>query len=772
MIKSPTESNISKSTGQVIFEYILFGLCLSIIALRATFTESPIAQSSTLPSNIGDIIYSLTISAVLIFSFILWFAWSICSKRFIYRFTGIELGLCVLAIGAIAAGFTASNKRLAINNIAVFFAPIFMAMLLAQILDSQSKIKLVLAVIAALGVVSAYQCMEQFFFSNQVTIEQYEQDPQILLEPMGIELGTFQQFLFEHRLYTRGVSGFFTTRNSAGSFALMASFAAIALFLDKFKNRKSDSSQPLHLLACGTAVSIIIFGLALTRSKGAILGALFAATLFIAYLCFGNWLKDHKKAILIIFLLLLICGGWLLISYGLKHNRLPGGSGMLVRWQYWHASAKVYADHPLTGVGPGNFTYFYQHYKPAEALESVADPHNFLLSVLTQYGPVGLAGFLAMILLPLWRIISPARVKNDRRGITDEGRNLSVIFLIVISGALLIIRPMIISTVPADTLDAIIYVIFAYYVTPVAVFFIGFLLLTAPLQTIRDTRYAIRDPRIAAVLFCAVLGVLLHNLIDFAIFEPGVFTTFWAIIACLITTSSSLVARRSSLVARRSSLVYSPAPFAKAISIAAGVLILIVFVRYAWWPVYKSNAKIKQAYQAFSTSQFQQAHDFLAAAAEHDRLDPTALKLNGQMYLQHHRETGEQQQALLKKAEECFRQTIERNKEDYKNYEKLSTVYELLGQNQQAYDWCLKATQLYPGSGRLRFKSAQIAERLGKTDTAIEQYKKAIEIEDKYRRQFQIIYPERKEIVSRLGKEKYQFATERMNGLKKQQKQD
>ena len=128
--------------------------------------------------------------------------------------------------------------------------------------------------------------------------------------------------------------------------------------------------------------------------------------------------------------------------------------------------------------------------------------------------------------------------------------------------------------------------------------------------------------------------------------------------------------------------------------------------------------------------------------------------------------------SLLKKAEECFRQTIERNKEDYKNYEKLSTVYELLGQNQQAYDWCLKATQLYPGSGRLRFKSAQIAERLGKTDTAIEKYKKAIEIEDKYRRQFQIIYPERKEIVSRLGKEKYQFATERMNGLKKQQKQD
>ena len=58
-----------------------------------------------------------------------------------------------------------------------------------------------------------------------------------------------------------------------------------------------------------------------------------------------------------------------------------------------------------------------------------------------------------------------------------------------------------------------------------------------------------------------------------------------------------------------------------------------------------------------------------------------------------------------------------------------------------------------------------IAEKLHNTDTAVEQYKKAVEIEDKYRRQFQIIYPERKEIVSRLGEEKYQFAIKQMKEL-------
>ncbi|MFB0524640.1 MAG: O-antigen ligase family protein, partial [Phycisphaerae bacterium] len=726
---------------------------------------------------------SLTISAVLIFCFIFWLVGRSCSNKFTYRFTGIELGLCLFGIAAIVAGFAASDKRMVINNVTMFFAPALMAVLLAQILDSPSRIKLVLAVIAALGIVSAYQCTEQFFISNQMMIEQYEQNPQSLLEPLGIEPGTFQQFLFEHRLYTQGVRGFFTTRNSAGSFALMASFAAIALFIDKFKSRNEEkphvrvparrgpkcgakylappSGRDYSNLACGTAVAIVIFGLALTCSKGAILGSLFAAALLITYLYFGQWLKVHKKAILIVCLLLIIAGSWLVISYGLKHNRLPGGSGMLVRWQYWHASAKMYTDHPLTGVGPGNFTHFYPHYKPAEALESVADPHNFLIGILTQYGPLGLVGFLAMIFIPLSAVIFPAHPPNqkieDRKSKIENHRPLAIIFLITISAALLLIRPMIMSVAPADTMDAIIYVILALYVAPVAVFFIGFMLLTAPLQTMRDTRYEIRDTRIAAALFCAVLGVLLHNLIDFAIFEPGVLTTFWAIIACLIAIDCK---RRA-----RPQLVLKSALFARAATVAVSSVTIGVYICFAWWPVYKSTSKIQQAHQALSLGQPWQAHDFLTAAAEYDWLDPTALNLNGRLYLQHYSETGEKQLTLLKKAEECFLQAIERNKADYKNYEKLSTVYDMLGQPQEAYNWCFKATELYPGSGRLRFKLAKIAEQLGKTNIAIEQYRKAIKIEDSYRRQFQIMYPERKEIVSRLGEEKYQFAIKRVKEL-------
>ena len=768
MTKQPTNLDLAKSKGQAIFEYVLLAICLCVIALRTTFTEGPTAQSPTLPANVSDVAYSLSVSGVLIFSFILWLVRSFYSKRFAYRVTGVEIGLSLFVIAAIAAGFSAANKRAAISDFVVRIGPVLMAVLLVQILDSQSKIKLVLVVIAALGVVSACECANQLFITNQVMVEQYEENPQILLEPLGIEQGTFAQFMFEHRLYTRGIRGFFTTRNSAGSFALMASFAAIALFIEKFKNRKSESSQFLHLLTCGCAAAIIMSSLVITRSKGAIIGWLFAAAMFVTLLRFGNWLRTHRKAIAIACMLLVVAGTFLVASYGLMCGRLPGGSGVLVRWQYWHASGEMYADHPITGVGPGNFNSFYTHYKPAEALESVADPHNFALSILTQYGPVGLVGFLAMIFIPLWKSVSGDAASSSLNAEKRQPpfRTLALTFLIVISAVLLFVRPALMPATPADTIEVMIYLILTLYVVPTAVFAIGFLLLTAPLRKTRDTRYAIRDTNmVSAALLCAVAGVLVHNLIDFAIFEPGVFTALWAIIAVLIALDSNRNTRPQPVPW---GLALKSVPVLRVAALVLTFMVAWVYLGNALIPVAVTSAKIKQAYRAVGVGQFAQAHDSLAVAADQDRLDPTALNLNGRLYMQHYTETGEKQRALLARAQECFLRAIDRDKASFKNYEKLSAVCDLLGETQNAYKWCIEAVKRYPGSGRLRFKLAEIAEKLGKNDVAIEEYGKAIEIEEKYRAQFRLIYPERKEIISRLGEDKYQSAKQRVELLSKQ----
>jgi O-antigen ligase len=771
--KPSTNPNNSKSKTLAYLEYVLLGLCLCVIALRVTFTEGPPMRSTTMALNLGDSVYSLSISAVLIFAFVLWVVWSVCGSGLRYRRTGIEVGLAVFCMASVVAGLVAADKRLAITDVAVFLAPALMALLLVQILDSQQKIKVVLVVIGALGAVSAYQCAEQFFVSNQITIEQYEEDPQSMLEPLGIEPGTFRQFLFEHRLYSRGVRGFFTTRNSAGSFALMALFAAVALFAEKFRDRKSDPSSSLYVLACGAIAAVILASLVLTRSKGAFVGLFAAGAVLVAGHLFGSRLKAYRKAILIICLVLCIAGVWVVASYGLKHGELPGGGSMLVRWQYWHAAAKMYADHPLTGVGPGNFGHFYPHYKPAAALESVADPHNFPLSILTQYGPLGLVGFLAMIFVPLWRAVSPHGGDHSLRNTERHPRYrpLATGFMIAVAAALLLVRPMLMGGAPGETFDVITYVIVTAYVAPAAVFVIGFILLAGPLRKEQLEKQQKPNSTTRVILSCAVMAVAVHNLIDFAIFEPGVLTALWAIIACLVATDSQ--------TSPRPQIVIKPSPFSRAIVVTAGLAISAAYLGHVLVPVAGSTARIQRANRAISAGQYEYAHQLLGQASEDDPLSAAAPALDARLYVRSF--TGlapDRGRNVLLWAAECLQVATDRNDAAFRNFELLADAYGSLAEistGTERTDWLNKASdtallaiERYPGCGRLHYKLARIAEHSGKTDVAIEHYNKAIEIEDAYRDQFRRMYPERKEVVSRLGKEKYEEAIKRIELLSKQ----
>ena len=97
--------------------------------------------------------------------------------------------------------------------------------------------------------------------------------------------------------------------------------------------------------------------------------------------------------------------------------------------------------------------------------------------------------------------------------------------------------------------------------------------------------------------------------------------------------------------------------------------------------------------------------------------------------------------------------------------EKAAVAYSLLGQNQEAYDWYLRAAERYPCCGRLHFHLGQLADRLGKPVQALQHYRETVSIEDAFRKQFRQMYPEREQVVSRLGEDKYLFAEQRIREL-------
>jgi tetratricopeptide (TPR) repeat protein len=256
---------------------------------------------------------------------------------------------------------------------------------------------------------------------------------------------------------------------------------------------------------------------------------------------------------------------------------------------------------------------------------------------------------------------------------------------------------------------------------------------------------------------CAILAVLLHNLVDFAIFEPGVWMTFWVVMACLVAGNSE--PRPDAPTVRQTSHVRRVG------IIAAAVVLMAVYCLYVWRPVWSTTVKVQDAMLAASTGQFDRAHDALNAAFAADPLSSTPANFNGRLYLQQYEMARQKQPALLEKAAGCLRQAIDANPADYKNYEKLAQVYSQEQRWQDTYDWYLRAAERYPGCERLWFRLGQAAEQLGQPQAALGYYTKAVQIEEAYQQQFRRMYPTREKVISRLGEKELATARKRIEEL-------
>jgi tetratricopeptide (TPR) repeat protein len=207
-------------------------------------------------------------------------------------------------------------------------------------------------------------------------------------------------------------------------------------------------------------------------------------------------------------------------------------------------------------------------------------------------------------------------------------------------------------------------------------------------------------------------------------------------------------------------------------------VISLAYFGYVLAPVASSVDKIQRANRAISAGQFEYAHQLLGQAAEADPLSATAPAFNGRLYLHRSGLLPRGDRDLLLATSEHLKTATERNDASFKNFERLTDVYGSLAEiskGSERTDWLDKASDAashaikrYPGSGRLHFKLARIAEQSDEVEVAIEHYRKAMEIEEEYRDQFRRIYPERKEVVSRLGKEKYAEAAQRIEMLSAQ----
>lgn len=95
----------------------------------------------------------------------------------------------------------------------------------------------------------------------------------------------------------------------------------------------------------------------------------------------------------------------LLALSGPVQKRLMDPANLQIRQVFWDHSFQMQAEHPLTGVGPGQWRIYFPKYglegmnpSVAEGITSEVRPHNDFIWVLSEMGYVGLALFLAFFI--------------------------------------------------------------------------------------------------------------------------------------------------------------------------------------------------------------------------------------------------------------------------------------------------------------------------------------------------------------------------------------
>ncbi len=742
--------------GSSVWTSLLWLALLAVLCLRASFTESPLAPTTDASQPLTHEAYSIILSSSLLAVAGLWWLGCAMRRQWTWRPVGSGLGVLLFALAAAIGVKVASHTRNAVTDAVTMLAAMTAGMVLVQLLDRPYRVRITLAVLVALGAVQLYQCSEQATSSNAMLIEQYEKDPGAQLAALGIEPGSFQHSLYEHRLYSRDIRGFFLTSNSAGSFLLLCLAAVLAL-LAQTRSIAPASNRVLAQALLSLMTLAILAAIAITFSKGAIGAMVIGVGLFLAWRWYREWIFRRRVILTfaIAFSVFLAVGA--ILYAGLQRGRLPGGNSMLVRWQYWTASTEMIRDHPLVGVGGGNFGIQYPRYKAPEALETVQDPHNFVLSLLAQYGPLGLLGFLLAIGWPIvrdrYRSVPP--IRSDPSS-TPTHPPAMLLIGVVLCVVLLAIRPFFVAAEPVEG-DYNLYLYIYLYLIPTLVFVCAMLILCVSIHRIVPEHGSCDTA--TAILDCGIVAVLIANLVDFAIFEPGIWTALWIVFACRIAMRPWQPPR----------LFRSPFP----VRIGMVAAMVVAFGGYREWvfePVVNGGRQVQAAMRVPDPKE---SLSLLEPVVNIDPLNPDLPRMLGNARLQFAPDTDQEQ---IRKAIAAYTLSAMRNPDSFKAYERLARAYERLAHTQtvdakivslqQSLVWADKTLECYPACDRILFLRAELNERLGHRDRALADYRRSVEIEDAYRAQFRVMYPART-MVSRLGEKNYNDAKSRISELEK-----
>lgn len=259
----------------------------------------------------------------------------------------------------------------------------------AQLVRSWRRLRIVAGVCLGLLLIYGAQSFNYQYVERAEMRRDWEQNRERHLRSQGLDPDSFEARQFEAKLLRGEMMGFNASPNSFAAVTVLLLVVVVGIVIQRITDKDA-----LGWIA--PAVLGIVFGAMIIYwciSKTAYVTPVIAGAILAVLAAQHELIARRAKTLYFAGLLCVILGIAAVVGHGLVHGSLVIDS-MTFRWRYWVGAIHVIVKHSLLGVGYDNFG---QHYLAARLLiaaEEIRDPHNFLIRFLAELGIFG--GVLAI----------------------------------------------------------------------------------------------------------------------------------------------------------------------------------------------------------------------------------------------------------------------------------------------------------------------------------------------------------------------------------------
>jgi hypothetical protein len=296
------------------------------------------------------------------------------------------------------------------------------------------------AVLVGFAAMLAVKGAMQVYVEHPATVADYQASREAFLQARGWSPDSAMARAFERRLMQAEATGWFGLSNVYASIVASCGVALAGLAVAGWRASRRESGRISDgwpgLVSLGVAATL--GGLLLSNSRGGVVAFVVGIVMLVGGVVIRRrFQSDARRAVV---------GGWMGVGLivlvligigarGLIGERL-GELSIMFRSFYAEAALRVFASHPLFGVGPAGFKDAYLLAKPALSPEEVASPHIVVLDYVSTLGVLGLA-WVGVLVMMSWR--AGARLagsdSHGREMIGSPGRAEGWVVIVVAAAA-------------------------------------------------------------------------------------------------------------------------------------------------------------------------------------------------------------------------------------------------------------------------------------------------------------------------------------------------